>query len=489
MTQTFGAAELRRALRTALDSLKTHQTAINDANVYPVPDGDTGTNLVMTMEAVVAGLDGVPDRAADVARAVTRASLEGARGNSGVILAQFLRGVCDAIDGSGANAEGLAAGLKHAAELAYRAVVEPREGTILTVAREAGAAAQGREDVASVLEAAAKAARDSLARTPELLPVLRAEGVLDAGGIGLCVVLDAFAAAVTGREAEPLPPLAGARSVRPRETGSLEFAYEVQYLLDAPDDAISRVRERLASIGDSVGVIGQDGTWNVHVHTNDVGHAIEIGMDAGRPRSISVVEFEEQIAEARGLPVSVAPSPVAVVVVADGAGTRALFEELGAVVVDRDDDILRGIDAVPAHELIVLAWDRDAAARGRAAVGSSVRSVEIIETSDIGQAFEAMLEFAPSRSFLDNLASMRVAAAKARTARLATQRDVDPIVAAIDAVRALGSGEVITVFAGADTPGDERARMREALHREFPKLDIEMRDTGQPGDDYVLVVE
>jgi dihydroxyacetone kinase-like predicted kinase len=406
-----------------------------------------------------------------------------------VILAQFLRGICEAIDGSGADAGAMAAGLKNAAELAYRAVVEPREGTILTVAREAAAAAQGPDDLAGVLEAAARGAREALSHTPELLPVLRAEGVLDAGGIGLCVVLDAFAAAVTGREADPLPPLAGARTVRPRETGSLEFAYEVQYLLEAPDHAVERLRERLAAIGDSVGVIGGDGEYNVHVHTNDVGHAIEIGMDAGRPRAISVVEFEEQIAEARGLPVSMSATPVAVVVAADGAGVRALFEELGAGVVDSDEDLVATLDAAPAHDVIVLAWDAARLEAARDAAERSRRTVEVLDAGDVGRAFEAMLSFAPSRSFVDNLAEMRVSAAQARTARVALEPDVDPVDAAIDAVRDLGGGEVATVFAGAGAPEEERGRMGEALRRAFPKMDVEVRDTEQPGDGYVIAVE
>jgi uncharacterized protein len=481
VTERLGAAELRRAIVLALESLRSHRAQIDDANVYPVPDGDTGTNLVLTMEAVAAALHGVPDRAPDVARVITQASLAAAKGNSGAILAQFLRGLCEAVGADGADAAATASGFKRAAGLAYRAMYAPREGTALTVGRAAADAAQEGGDLAAVVEAAARGGREALAHTPDLLPILRAEGVLDAGGIGLCIVLDSLAEAVTGRQAPPLPPLAGARPVRPREAGSIEFAYEVQYLLDAPDDTIGALRARLAAIGDSVAVIGADGSYNVHVHTNDVGHAIELGTDAGRPHSISVVEFEEQISETRGLPVSVASSPVALVAIARGDGWRALYQELGASVVSDASGLADAIEQAPANDVIVLANGEEGA---EAAAHSPTRAVEVLATANPAEGFAAMLAFAPSRSMLDNLEEIRGALARTRTA------GVDEDAGIVDAALALGEGEILTVFAAEDVSDDARARalalLRGALH---PAVEIELRQGGQPSPRYLLVLE
>lgn len=475
MIGTLGAAQMRRAVMLALESLRFHRAQIDDANVYPVPDGDTGTNLVMTMESVARAVSTVPDRPGEVARAIVQGSTTGARGNSGVILAQWLRGLCEAFDDPTPGPSEVAAALKRASELAWRAMHEPREGTILTIARAAADAAHGHDDLAAVLEAAASAGRDALAHTPDLLPILRAEGVVDAGGIGLCVVLDALAAAVTGREAEPMPPLAGPRHVRPRETGSLEFAYEVQFLLEAPDDAIPPLRDRLGAIGDSVAVVGGDGSWNVHVHTNDVGHAIEIGVEAGRPHAISVVEFEEQIAETRGLPLSVSSAPVAVVAVVRGDGLRAVFEELGAIATD---DPAAALAAASSPDVIVLANGEDVRPSPMAG-----RSVEVLATADAAQSFAAMLGFVPSRGMLDNLTQMRAALARARTA------SADDETAVVAAARSLGDGEILTVFVGDGVGGAERSSTADALRRAIPGVEIDVRPGGQPAPRYLLVLE
>jgi hypothetical protein len=483
VTATLGAAELRRALRTALDGLQAHRTQIDDANVYPVPDGDTGTNLVMTMESVVRALDGVPDRPAEVARAVTQSSLTGARGNSGVILAQFLRGLCEGI-GAGPEEAGIA--LKRAAELSYQAMTKPREGTMLTVARAAAEAAQGVRTLPELFEAAAAAALDALAHTPDLLPALRANDVVDAGGIGLCIVIDAIAATVSGREAEPVAvELRGARAVRPRESGSLEFAYEVQYLLDAPDQSAPVIRERLEAIGDSVAVVGGEGLWNVHVHTNDVGHAIEIGVEHGRPHSIGVVAFEDQIAETRGLPLAVAPSPVAALVLADGDGLAAAYQELGAAVAAADatsDEIATRVDTLSAPDVVLVACSQQARTNAQTAAARTRRTVEILDAPNGAAAFAAMIAFNESSDFVDNLSEMRAAIAGARSG---TAHAEDEVIAAVRDE----PGEVLTVFTGAGVGDDQRKSIASKLRDAFPNLTVDVRDGGQRGERFAFVVE
>src|SRR5689334_20764963 len=246
--ETLDAAAVHRWCAAGLDALRRHQREIDELNVYPVPDGDTGTNLVLTVSAAVEAITASGEAVApDLLRALARGALLGARGNSGVILSQLLRGLAEGLAASpSAGGAAFAAALVEAADAAYRAVAVPAEGTVLSVARAAATAAAETEsdDLAVVVRAAATAARQALARTPEQLPALARAGVVDAGGRGLCVLLDALAEVVTGVALAdtPYPPprnTAVARErVRVREAGSADYAYEVQYLLDASDTAV-----------------------------------------------------------------------------------------------------------------------------------------------------------------------------------------------------------------------------------------------------------
>jgi DAK2 domain fusion protein YloV len=324
---TLDATAVRSWCKVGLERLRGHQREIDELNVYPVPDGDTGTNLVLTMtsagEAVAAEPaepDGRTTGLGVVLRCLARGALLGARGNSGVILSQIFGGIAETLaEVPAAGGRALAAAFDRAAESARHAVAAPVEGTILTVIRAAAdaalaASADGdRDDLADVVRTAAEAARVALARTPEQLPALARAGVVDAGGRGLVVLLDALVEVVTGATpAEAEAPVAAATPPRRaavdalREAGSDEFGYEVQYLLDAPDEAVERLRAVLASLGDSLVVVGARGpdparrTWNVHVHVNDVGAALEAGVEAGRPHRISVTRFVDQMPAVAG---------------------------------------------------------------------------------------------------------------------------------------------------------------------------------------------
>ncbi|WP_205857197.1 DAK2 domain-containing protein, partial [Phytoactinopolyspora endophytica] len=354
--QPVADAEIvRRWCRAGLDGLADTREEIDALNVYPVPDGDTGTNLYLTMEAACAAVDQECGQDADVGavvEAMARGALLGARGNSGIILAQMLRGVAGVLARPGttlADGRALALALENAAESAYGAVQEPVEGTILTVARAAaaGARAHGEREatdhdeqltgLSGVALAAALAARRALAETPHQLDVLRRAGVVDAGGRGLVVLLDAFDTVLTGRRPLPAPRRVGEHHVpvptaehgqrpswppaapdddaaagasaaeaeapggmracvhdaapSPADPGRRAPAYEVMYLLDAPDNEIPGLRDALAGLGDSLVVVGGDGEWNVHVHVDDAGAAIEAGVAVGRPYRISVTHL------------------------------------------------------------------------------------------------------------------------------------------------------------------------------------------------------
>ncbi|MGD9797327.1 MAG: DAK2 domain-containing protein, partial [Acidimicrobiia bacterium] len=346
---SFTAADLRAVVTTFRDLLRGHQDAINRLNVYPVPDGDTGTNMALTMASVVAELDSAPPDMAATCRAIGHGALMGGRGNSGVILSQILRALTarwaedERVDGAA-----VAEALEAAAASAYEAVSRPVEGTILTVVRAAAdgamAAVDRGGDLAAVLETARVAAGEALARTPEQLPVLAAAGVVDAGGAGLLLLLDAALHAVDGRALpEPattggadLAALAGLGGAAGHD-GEADLRYEVMYLLEADDAAIPVFKDVWAGIGDSIVVVGGDGLWNCHIHTDDIGAAVEAALDAGRPRSIRVTDLREQVEEERWVreatPLDedelLVPVACAVEAVATGDGIGRILHSLG----------------------------------------------------------------------------------------------------------------------------------------------------------------
>jgi DAK2 domain fusion protein YloV len=300
--QILDATALRLWCANGLTALRRHQGEIDELNVYPVPDRDTGTNLVLTMTAAQRAL-AVDDPAAPgstphgrVLQIMARGSLLGARGNSGVILSQILRGLADALSAVPAiDGPALGAALRTAAAAGYHAVETPAEGTVLTVAAAAatGAESSGARSLAAVVSAATASAAEALAHTPEQLPELARAGVVDAGGRGLCILLDALLEVIIREPpaAAPTPAIAHRTFFAACETGSLEYDYELQFLVDTDEDGVKSLRRALSDLGDSLVVVGTGGatqTWNVHVHVNDVDAAIQAGMMAGRPYQISI---------------------------------------------------------------------------------------------------------------------------------------------------------------------------------------------------------
>ena len=296
------------SVATYRDALRNHQEELNRLNVYPVPDGDTGTNMALTLESVVRRAAGDGSDMEQVCEAIRHGSLMGARGNSGVILSQILRGLADTFSPlDSISAPDVVAGLRRATDAAYEAVLRPVEGTILTVVRLAAeaveqASATGEATLNEVLERAANAARAAVASTPDLLPVLRDAGVVDAGGRGFELLLDACLNVVSER---PVPepeivstPVAVAAHLHAGDGDDIsELRYEVMYFLHADDDTIPQFKEQWGELGDSIVVVGGDGIWNCHVHTNDIGGAIEAGIVAGRPSEIRVTDLHEQVEE------------------------------------------------------------------------------------------------------------------------------------------------------------------------------------------------
>jgi DAK2 domain fusion protein YloV len=543
---TFDLPTILRFADVAVEALRAAREEIDALNVYPVPDGDTGTNLFLTLEAARDSmLDRIEgDQGADLRVALaaySRGALLGARGNSGVIMSQLVGALLKRIGEAGPgdrSAVVFAEGMDRATDASYAAVGEPVEGTILTVARSASeaalaAAAVPEHRLGHVIRAAAAAAREALARTPEQLKVLRDAGVVDAGGRGLCVVLDAAETAVTGKWSIERPASLGVHAIPvPLPTDDLRPdgpAYEVMYLLDAADEVVPDLRRRLAPLGDSLVVVGGDGLWNVHVHVDDVGAAVEAGIEAGRPHRIRVTHFAEQIeklAAASGGRGTTGRKGRTVVVVAAGAGLERLFTEAGATVVAASGrrpstgQLLEAIVGSGSAEVVVLPNDRDsvavAEAAAQAARDDAQGRVAVIPTTTQVQGLAAMAVHEPGRAFEEDVLHMTAAARHARSGAVtvASRRamttggpcepgDVlgavegdfvvvgqDLHAVATDVLERLlgGGGELVTVVSGAE--GQELAR-RVAVHlaAEHPTVDVVVYDGGQERYPLLLGVE
>jgi DAK2 domain fusion protein YloV len=525
------------------DALRTHRDEINSLNVYPVPDGDTGTNMLMTQQAVRDELERLDESAglAEVAAAVTRSSLMGARGNSGVILAQALRGFVGSLASSEvSDAMAMAVALDAGAAEANAAVAAPVGGTILDVladgAEAAGWTAADGYELDAVAAAALDAARASLARTTGALADLRRAGVVDAGGRGALLFFDALLAAITGSGlSEPVGPMGpvgseGQVAASDREEpGTLSFTYEVQYLVELPDSEASTVRQELAEIGDSVVVVGGGGTWRVHVHTDEPDAAAAVAERRGAvPSSLEVTDLEGEIDRCRaGQARGVQSSPeqtTALVAVAEGDGLERILSSLGAAIVRGGPghnpsvgELLRAVESAPSTSVILLPNHPNVVPAARSAAGQSAKQVQVAPSSSIPQGVAAAAAFNPDESLQDNARDLDAAADACAWGEVALAErdadtpaghvnagdalafargepvavDADPIEAAVALLRRLiePDHEIVTAFVGADLDADDEAALTKRLHEEYPSLEIEVHRGDQPGYPILIGVE
>jgi hypothetical protein len=561
---TLDAAALRTVVTTFRDAVKAHQQVINRLNVYPVPDGDTGTNMGRTLDAVVDELAGAADDMAAVCHAISQGSLMGARGNSGVILSQILRGVAGVVRTSPiVTASVLAEALTAGSVAAYDAVLTPVEGTILTVAREAAQAATdaaaARAALADVLRAARDEGRASLARTPELLPALRDAGVVDAGAAGFLLLLDAALAVVADVPVPDAPAVhsivdtPAASNVTPdcaADADSDEMRYEVMFLLDLQDDRISDLKRHWGSIGDSVVVVGGEGTWNCHVHTNDIGGAIEAALDLeGRPSRIRVTDLSEEVAEesgrrahaqreadVAGRPEDAAPreasdadaEPVvaAVVAVASGRGLASLFADLGVQRVvsggqtlnPSTAELLAAVESAPSDQVVVLPNNKNIIAVAEQLDALTVKSVVVVPTRSMPEGLAALVVYDPEAPAASNAEQMAAAAEAVSTGEVTTAvRDTasdagrvsagdwiglvrgDGIVSVGNSVvdvsmnlldRLITSDrELVTVVVGDDATEADTDEILAWLADARPTVEVEVLEGGQPLYPYLFGVE
>ena len=546
---TLDAVLLRGWCAAAVQALERNRAEIDRINVFPVADRDTGTNLLLTMRAAADAVrrclreSGEPPSAGPVASALARGALLGARGNSGVILSQVLRGVADAVLAAEGRLEAagavLADALCRAHRLATAALSNPREGTVLSVLRAAAAAAGAAgQRLEAAAAAAADAAAAALRATTAQLPELARAGVVDAGGLGLQLVLDALARLLSGDRGtlDAVGGDGGARVVRDREaltaareSGSPAFDYEVMYLLDDTDDArVAALRAELAALGDSVAVVGDgNGLWNVHVHCTDIGAAVEAGLAAGRPHRVTVIRFADEVGDE---PVRTAGRFVrdrAVLIVVCGSELAELARTAGADVLERHADrpveegeLVAALAGTRAAHVVLLPDDSELTPVAECAAAAARRDgqeVLVVPTASVLQGLAALAVHDPARRPVEDGVAMAEAAAGTRTAGLVVAEsealtwvgrcepgdvlgiaDGEVVLIAPDlpvgalwlAHRMLtAGGELVTALLGADVDAALGEGLAADLHRTHPEVDLVVYRGGETDYPLVLGVE
>lgn len=556
--EVLGAGDLRQAVVVFRDAMKAHSPGINRLNVYPVPDGDTGTNMARTLEAVVAELEGAGADMAETCRAIGHGSLMGARGNSGVILSQILRGLVGTISSDVSvpvTGQHLALALSRAASAAYEAVLKPIEGTILTVVRESAegavAAANTGANLGDTLLAARASGRDALARTPDMLPVLKDAGVVDAGGAGFLLFLDAAVHVVLGEDM-PEPDESEGPSMEQLEAVALrhhvdgtvdvsELRYEVMFLLDLDDANAGEFKAAWGSIGDSIVVVGGDGLYNCHIHTNDIGAAIEAPLlVGGRPRQIRVTDLFEEVAEEHaareaelGAPVqsrtstpSLPPVTCAVVAVASGDGLAELFGQLGVHGVisggqtlnPSTAELLAAVEHMNARQVVILPNNKNIIPVAQQIDALTTKDVRVVPTCSMPEALASLVSYDPEASAESNARGMAAAAEAVATGEITqavrdtntdagkvTEGDWIGIVRGDGIVSIAGtlvgsatqllehliepSRELLTIVTGADATTAQTDHITAWVREYHPDVDIEVHAGGQPLYPYLFGVE
>jgi DAK2 domain fusion protein YloV len=502
--------------RAALSSLERNRRRIDDLNVYPVPDGDTGTNMTLTVRAVVEALerDGDPegDRST-VARFVARAALLGGRGNSGVILSVIVRGVTDVLDEADAvDGEVLAKALRSASDLAYAKVSNPVEGTMLTAIRVLAETAEGtrESDLESLLRLLVERGDEAVLRTQEQLQVLRDAGVVDAGAAGLLEVVRGIASHITG---EPLPEApeeehAGLQSVHQELS---KYRYCTGFVIEGDGLDGAGLERELAALGDSLLVVGDESALKVHVHTDEPGRALQLATGMGVVEAVEVVNMHRQTAEREErLREAAELSPTAVAAVSVGDGNRLLFESAGATVVDGGETmnpsteaLVRAIAAAPGAEVVVLPNNPNVFLAADEAAGLADKPVHVVRSGSIQAGLAAMVAHDASRPGDEVAAEMAEAVdGVAVGAVTVASRGVDGIAEAGDFLGLVGREpvvggkdlagvaeqvveallaeprDVLTVLTGADV--SELDGLLERIESRWPELEVDVHPGGQP---------
>ncbi len=536
--ETLDAKNLASLMYCFRDSLQEHKESLNSLNVYPVPDGDTGSNMAATLNSVVSEIESLEENLEleNIIDAISHGSLMGARGNSGVIISQILRGFVSKIKNASRktiDANLFSEALSEAASAAYEAVGNPVEGTILTVVREtAEAAEKAASEKLSLLplaEIAREAAKRSLDSTPELLPVLARAGVVDAGGSGFLLMLDSLLHIIDDR---PMPePEVVTASVDSLildvhdETSNSGTRYEVMYFLDAPDDLIPDFKKAWSEIGDSIVVVGGENIWNCHVHTNNIGAAVEAGISIGKPYEIRVTDLFEEIAGNYHDHDIADPVGCSVIAVANGDGIGEIFRSLGATRIVNGGqsmnpstaDLLEAAEATASEHVIILPNNSNIVAVAEQVDSQTSKTVRVVGTHTVTEGFASLLGYDPEATSEKNQTGMLQASQMVESGEITTavrnstseigeikkgnflglQKGKVTVVAEtiVEATNNLlkemisDEHEIVTLVSGEDSNKKETDEIVAWVNSEYEELEVEVHEGGQPLYPYYIGIE
>ena len=543
MSESYTSNDLLNAIAAASKTLSERKDEINRLNVFPVPDGDTGTNMSLTLETVVENLAKLPIGAegAEIRKAITTGALMGARGNSGVITSQILRGLCEGSVGQKLDAAGIDAAFSSAVEVAFQAVRKPVEGTILTVLRDSAAAAKrARKKKLSPEEALSSVVEEAYAsvqRTPDLLPVLKENGVVDAGGFGLAIFFDAFASALTGREGPLGDELAFARSAAPKveieqinDWEGSAYRYCTEFLVHSDDVDADAAKEFLPTMGDCDLMVGMHPNFKVHVHTNRPDEVLGWFLDHGAQISeVHIHNMQLQSAartDALAAEEAAERKPLGFVAVAAGEGNARILESLGVDVVvsggqtmnPSTKDLLDAVGAVNAEAVIILPNNKNIIMAAQSACDLSDTPCAVVPTKSVPEAFAALFGFDEGAGLEENVESMTEAYAEVRTGEVSRAikdskdahdnpikegdvigiadgsiesvgSSVDDVVLSLLAAMGAEEADTLTILAGEDLSDGAFEGLVERIEGAFGELEVDAHRGDQPLYPVVMSVE
>jgi DAK2 domain fusion protein YloV len=534
MLDSCGGRELELLLQAGTAWLEKHASHINALNVFPVPDGDTGTNMVLTMQAALQEIRNSPDEsAAAVAHATAHGALMGARGNSGVILSQLLRGIASGLkDKNRFDGADFAAALVEGSATAYKGVIKPVEGTILTVGRDSADAAQaavdeGVSDLLPVMERVVAGARDSVARTPSLLSVLREAGVVDAGGQGLFVILEGALKYMRGEPmekvevTEPVPA-----PVEPAPAGEeMEWGYCTEFILQGENLDLNEMQERVTGWGDSVLVVGDENTIKVHVHTFKPGEVIGFASSKGALHNIKIDNMQDQHREYLIMGEEAAEEEtdgIAIVAVVSGQGLQRVFTSLGVRTIvpggqtmnPSTQELLEAIESTRQEDVIVLPNNDNVLLAAQKAEELSQKNVAVVPSETIPQGISALLSFNHQADLEKNAEAMETAAQAVQTAEItkairsvkynsleveegeiigllngdltASGQTLEEVVSTMLEQMCAGDHEIITVYFGEDVTQPQAEDLVKKMQEGYSDQEWEVIDGGQPHYYYII---
>ncbi|MCX6008916.1 MAG: DAK2 domain-containing protein [Chloroflexi bacterium] len=538
-----GGQEFRDMFAAGSGWLEKSVPDINAINVFPVPDGDTGTNMFLTMRSVIEEADRVSDDSVSaVAKAMAQGALMGARGNSGVILSQFFRGLAKGFDEKESiTGSDLAMALGEASRAAYKGLSQPVEGTMLTVIKDASKAAEEAartepDNLTKVTEAAVEAARDSVARTPLLLDVLREAGVVDAGGQGVYVLLEGALRYLEGKVEEMKyrrPQLVAAELPAGTKTAQIgaeaeePYGYCTNFLLEGNKLNPDKIRKKLESKGQSIVVVGDETTIRVHIHTYDPGSIIRYATSLGTLHQLQVQNMDDQHVGFVEMQKERLPSlDISVVAVAAGSGMREVFRSLGAAAIvpggqtmnPSVQEILQAVESVPSQKVILLPNNKNIILAVSQVPSLTSKEVAVVPTRTVPQGIAALIAFNYEGGMEENVQAMEEAVATVKTVEIteaarSTQLqglkikkgqaiaivDDENLVAAGDNMaevlfEAIGkagidSAEVVTVYYGADVEAAQAEQLIQKIRDKYPEKQMEMVSGGQPHYPYIVSLE